>query len=262
MLAAGCLELGLGLVSIGRTWGVRDVPPPAESQALELLSTALEIGIGTFDTAPAYAASEAILGRFLAGLSAPQRSGLTIMTKAGEHWDAETSSPTVDHGYDVLKRSIDKSLALLGPVAVLQIHKATEETVGAPGVLGAMDYARSAGIARFGASVSTVEAGRRALETGAYSFLQFPLNEADRRFLALLPDMAAAKVRPIINRPFAMGALVQSDKSPDAAHAAYAFLARHVGDGIILTGTGKPAHLRENAMDFAAAVKKQASRGA
>jgi hypothetical protein len=125
-----------------------------------------------------------------------------------------------------------------------------------------MDYARSAGIARFGASVSTVEAGRRAIGTGAYSYLQFPLNEADGTFLALLPDMAAAKVRPIINRPFAMGALVQSDRSQDAARAAYAFLASCVDDGVVLTGTGKPAHLRQNAIDFAAAVENPTSRGA
>jgi hypothetical protein len=55
---------------------------------------------------------------------------------------------------------------------------------------------------------------------------------------------------------------VQSDRNRDAAHAAYAFLADHVDDGIVLTGTSKPAHLRQNAMDFSAAARKQASRGA
>jgi aryl-alcohol dehydrogenase-like predicted oxidoreductase len=259
LMAIGRLELGLGLVSIGRTWGVREVPPPDEAQARDLLATALEIGIRTFDTAPAYAASEAILGRFLAGLPAPQRSELAVMTKAGEHWDAGSAGTIVDHSYDALTRSIDRSLSLLGPVAVLQIHKATEEVVADPQVLGAIDYARGAGIARFGASVGTLEAGRRAIETGAYSYLQFPLNEADRKFLALLPDMAAASVLAIINRPFAMGALVQPDPArPDgglnAAKAAYGFVAAHVGEGIVLTGTGKPAHLRQNATNFLAAA--------
>lgn len=264
MIAAGCLELGLGLVSIGRTWGVREVPPPAESQARDLLAAALEIGIRTFDTAPGYAASEAILGRFLAGLPASERSELTIMTKAGEHWDAGSGSTVVDHGYDTLMRSIDRSLALLGPIAVLQIHKATEDVVADPQVFKAIDYARDAGIACFGASVSTVEAGRRAVETGVYSHLQFPLNEADRKFLALLPDMAAARMRPVINRPFAMGALVQQDDARpdgvrDAAQSAYAFLCDHVDAGVVLTGTGKPAHLRQNAVNFLAAASK--SRG-
>ena len=248
------LELGLGLVSIGRKWGVRDVAPPSESQARELLSTALELGIKTFDTAPAYAASEAILGRFLGDLPAEQRAGLTIMTKAGEHWDAESGGTVVDHNYDALRRSIDRSLELLGPIAVLQIHKATEDVVGNADVRRAIDYARNAGILQFGASISTVEAGRRAIETEIYSCLQFPLNESDRTFLSLLPDMAASNIRPVVNRPFAMGALVQSHEGQDLGKAAFAFLKHHVGDGIVLTGTGKPTHLRENVASFNAAV--------
>lgn len=255
MVRIGRLELGLGLVSIGRTWGVREVPPPSESQAHDLLATALEVGIRTFDTAPAYAASEAILGRFLGGLPSPQRNELRVMTKAGEHWDAASGGTVVDHGYDALARSIDRSLALLGPVAVLQIHKATEEVVADPDVLRAIDHARNAGVTRFGASVATLEAGRRAIGTGVYSHLQFPLNEADGKFLALLADMAAAGVRPVVNRPFAMGALVSPDAALDAARAAFAFLADHVDDGIVLTGTGKPAHLRQNAAGFLAAVR-------
>lgn len=248
------LELGLGLVSIGRTWGVRDVPPPSESQARELLSTAMEIGIKTFDTAPAYAASETILGRFLGDLPGAARDELAIMTKTGEHWDAEAGNTVVDHGYDALTRSIDRSLALLGSIAVLQIHKATEDVAANPQVLRAIEYARNAGVARFGASVSTVEAGRRAIEIGVYSHLQFPLNEADRKFLALLPEMAASHMRPVINRPFAMGALVQSDTDQKAGSAAFAFLKNHVNDGIVLTGTSKPTHLRQNAVAFLSAI--------
>lgn len=258
MMSVRQLELGLGLVSIGRTWGVQDVPPPSESQARELLSTALQFGIRTFDTAPAYAASETILGRFLGDLPGAARDELAIMTKTGEHWDAEAGNTVVDHGYDALTRSIDQSLALLGSIAVLQIHKATEDVVANPQVLRAIDYARNAGVERFGASVSTVEAGRRAIETGVYSHLQFPFNETDRNFLALLPDMTAFRIRPIINRPFAMGALVPSDNGQDASRAAYAFLVDHVDDGIVLTGTGKPAHLRQNVVSFLSATQGRA----
>ena len=86
----------------------------------------------------------------------------------------------------------------------------------------------------------------------------FPLNESNRKFLSLLPDMAASNVRPVINRLFAMGALVQSHEGQDPGKAAFAFLKRHVGDGIVLTGTGKPTHLRENVASFNAAVSAQA----
>jgi aryl-alcohol dehydrogenase-like predicted oxidoreductase len=47
------IELGLGLVSLGRTWGVRDVAPPSEADGTALLQRAITLGIRVFDTAPA-----------------------------------------------------------------------------------------------------------------------------------------------------------------------------------------------------------------
>ena len=105
------LRLGLGLVSIGRVWGVRQSAPPDADEAQKLLSRAVELGIAIFDTAPAYAESEARLGRFLAGLEPSRRQALTIMTKMGEHWDFERGTSFVDHSRDALVRSIDRSLA-------------------------------------------------------------------------------------------------------------------------------------------------------
>lgn len=255
------LELGLGLLSIGRSWGVRPTEVPGEEDAHALLRRALDLGVRTFDTAPAYGTSEAVLGRFLAGLPGPQRSTLTVMTKAGEHWDADNATTFVDHGRDALRRSIDRSLTLLQGIDVLQIHKATAELVDSPDIAAALEYARAAGVTRFGASVATVEAGRRAIETGLYSFLQFPFNSADDRMRPLLPLMAQAGLRAIVNRPFAMGSLVGSGSAgsgsaagEDAAHAAFAFIGRHLADGIVLTGTGKVAHLEANVASFAAAL--------
>ncbi|SMH39747.1 aldo/keto reductase [Azospirillum agricola] len=256
------LELGLGLLSIGRSWGVRPTEVPAEEEARALLRRALDLGIRSLDTAPAYGGSEAVLGRFLAGLDGPRRSALTVMTKAGEHWDADGATTFVDHGRDALRRSIDRSLTLLHGIDVLQIHKATADLVDSPDVVAAIEHARAAGVTRFGASVATVEAGERAIETGLYSFLQFPLNSTDDRMLPLLPPMARAGLRAIVNRPFAMGSLVGSlvgsategAAEGDAARAAFAFIGRHLADGIVLTGTGKVAHLEANVASFAAAL--------
>jgi aryl-alcohol dehydrogenase-like predicted oxidoreductase len=245
------LALGLGLLSIGRTWGVGQSAPPGEGAARILLETALDLGIRIFDTAPAYAASEARLGRFLRDLDAPRRSGLLIMTKAGEHWDHERLTSYVDHSRDGLVRSIDRSLALLGGVEVLQIHKATREVLHRPDVHAALDYARSCGIPAVGASVSDVDAGRAALETGLYDSVQFPLNRANESFLPLLPDLARKPAVPVVNRPFAMGALVADAGGFDAAaRAAFDFLRRKVEHGIVLTGTGNATHLAENVRAF------------
>ena len=201
------IELGLGLVSLGRQWGVGNVEPPDDANAATLLQRAVELDIRVFDTAPAYGSSEERLGRFLTSLSPAQRQNRTVMTKAGEHWDAQHGS-RVDHSRDGLCRSIDRSLHLLGRIDVLQIHKATRDVVASEGVHAAIGYAHTAGIAQIGASVSDLEAARLALQTGLYDVLQFPLNADSTTFLPLLPAIEAQSAMPVINRPFAMGGLV------------------------------------------------------
>ena len=59
------VSLGLGLVSFGRRWGFRTGEPPPPEEGRALLRHALGRGIRFFDTAPAYGASEIILGDFL-----------------------------------------------------------------------------------------------------------------------------------------------------------------------------------------------------
>ena len=161
------LELGLGLLSIGRVWGVNRSEPPGEAEALSLLEKALDLGIRVFDTAPAYATSEDRFGRFLRGLDPFRREALVVMTKAGEHWDVESGTSVIDHSRDALRRSIDRSLELLGRVDVLQIHKATRDVVRDPAVIAAVEHARACGIATFGASVADVETGFAALAPGS-----------------------------------------------------------------------------------------------
>lgn len=249
-LAGLGLKLGLGLLSIGRSWGVGQSPPATEDEARTLLATAVERGITIFDTAPAYAESEARLGRFLAGLAPSQRKPLVVMTKAGEHWDAERGTGFADHGRDALIRSIDRSLELLGAIDVLQIHKATRDVVTHPDVLAAIDHARACGVTAFGASVSDVEAGFAALESGLYQFLQFPLNLSNSTMLPLLPALDARKATPVVNRPFAMGALVAEGSFEEAARSAFRFIEEKASNAIVLTGTGRVAHLIQNVEAF------------
>jgi len=245
------LELGLGLLSIGRVWGDERSEPPSEQGAEDLLRQAIELGVTVFDTAPAYGTSEARLGRFLNGLGPGRRTDLVVMTKAGEHCDSDRGTSFVDHSRDALCRSIDRSLALLGRIDVLQIHKATREVVRDAGVMAALEYARACGIATFGASVSDEATGVAALETGAYDALQFPLNIADRSLAPLLTLLEETSGTAIINRPFAMGGLLRRGADTGAhARAAFRLLRETVYRGVVLTGTGKAAHLAENVEAF------------
>src|SRR5262249_26892840 len=97
----------------------------SESQAMALLEKAYTLGVRYFDTAPSYGVSEQRLGRFLDGLSPGERGGMRIATKFGEHWDASRGEPFIDHSFDALQRSLDGSIARLGRVDFLQLHKTT-----------------------------------------------------------------------------------------------------------------------------------------
>lgn len=233
------VELGLGLLSIGRPWGHRREPPPPESQAVALLEKAVALGIRFFDTAPAYAASEAILGRFLRRADKP----ITVSTKMGEHWDAASGASTVDHQYESLQRSIDRSLELLGRIDLLLVHKATAENLASRDVQHAIEYARSRGVASFGASVSDLAAASAAMRAPWCSYLQFPFNRARTE---LEPVFALARergVKLVINRPFAMGQI-------PAGADAFAFIRSRHFAGVVLTGTKSPVHLAENHAAF------------
>ena len=132
------------------------------------LEHAVELGIRYFDTAPSYGLSEERLGRFLRTLPESIRRELTIATKFGEHWNRGASQPYVDHSYDALRRSLDQSLAHLGRVDVLQLHKTSPEVLESGDLARAWEYARSLGITRLGASVSDLESAALAIADPQY----------------------------------------------------------------------------------------------
>lgn len=238
-------ELGFGLLSIGRPWGLASSPPPADEDAVRLLDLAVRCGIRVFDTAPAYARSEALLGTYLDALPSVVRKSLIVMTKAGEYWSEGRSS--VDHGYDALVDSLESSCRLLGRVDVWQIHKASETVVQSPAVVAAIEYARRMGVPFVGASVSDMSAARAAVASGRYDCLQFPFSAVDERMSPAFDLCRAAGMFAIVNRPLAMGAL-----GGRSARGAFAHIRARLERGVILTGTTSAGHLSENVAAFGA----------
>ncbi len=230
------VELGLGLIGIGKPWGHAPHAIPSDSEAQALLEFAYELGVRYFDTAPSYGdgISEARLGRFLRGLGPRERAAVTAATKFGEHWDAAAGAPYADHSYDALRRSLDRSFERLGTIEVLQLHKTTPRALASGDVAPAWEYARGLGIGRVGPSVSDVESARAAMEDARLNAMQFPYNRRNRQFQPFLKTGKWIAV----NRPFAMGAEVRSD--------AFRFILERPFTGVILTGTTSAGHLREN----------------
>ena len=249
-------EFGLGLVSLGRVWGYRPSPLPSREHAHELLDTAVSHGVRIFDTAPAYGNSEQITGEFFRQLPATSRKSLKLATKCGEHWDDAVQATFVDHSYDALVRSIDRSMERLGAIEVLQIHKTTVEVLCSSGLWKALDYARSCGISSFGASVSDVEAGLLALRHDTIEVIQIPFNMHFRALEEVLHGAAGRNRQVWTNRPFAMGKLIH--EGDISKMEAYRFIVAFGFQGVVLTGTSRSDHLLENLRAFGEALKKRA----
>lgn len=247
--------LGVGLIGIGRKWGHRETPIPSEEQAIAYLSHVYQKGITFFDTAPAYGSSEERLGKFLQTLSPEQRNGITVATKFGEHWDEDRGEAYADHSFPKLRASIDQSIARLGRIDLLQVHKTTPEVLRRSELAEAILYARKQGIKNFGASVSDSESAQMVCESDVFSSMQFPFNESNQTFLETIASAHERGKLVVINRPFNMGGVLYEKAqslSPEQqrVHAYKFILDRLPTNGIILTGTKSPEHLDENIEAF------------
>jgi len=258
------VQLGLGLIGIGKPWGYRPTDVPGEEEALRFLETAWRLGVRYFDTAASYGTSEERLGRFLKGLSPAERAQLTIATKFGEHWDPAAQQPYVDHSYAALKASLDRSLERLGAIDVLQLHKTTPEVLRSEDLARAWEYAASFGITVTGPSVSDDESARMAVADG-YRIIQAPFNVENTRFGGVIEVAAAGGMRVAVNRPFAMGKMLYGG-GPEGAFsrmvAAFRFILARRFEGVILTGTKSAAHLAENQEAFREATGAVSTPGA
>jgi aryl-alcohol dehydrogenase-like predicted oxidoreductase len=239
------IELGLGIIGLGKPWGAIPGEVPSEREAIELLEFAYQLGIRNFDSAPSYGIAEERLGKFLRSLDREQRAQLRIATKFGEHWDASRAQPFVDQSCDALRRSIDTSLGQLGQIDILQLHKTTPEVLCGTDLARAWEYTTQLGVPIFGASVSDLQSARIVIGEPRYACIQLPLNRANRTFSACVEQAAARGLWVATNRPFAMGAMLHGEGAVTQEEA-FRFVLEHKFNGVILTGTKSKKHLQEN----------------
>jgi aryl-alcohol dehydrogenase-like predicted oxidoreductase len=247
------VELGLGLIGIGKPWGYSDPSVPDEGSAISLLETAFSLGIRYFDTAPSYGASERHLGRFLGSLSATERRETRIATKFGEHWNSESGQPFIDHSYAALRRSVHETIGRLGVPDVLQLHRTTPEALRSDDLARAWDYAHGAGITSRAASISDPVSADIVLADPRYNLVQLPFNIENRSFEGTIARASGQQVRVAVNRPFGMGKLLHEGGGIPIRQA-FAFILRTRFAGVVLMGTKSPAHLRENLAAFREAL--------
>ncbi|MEO7495209.1 MAG: aldo/keto reductase, partial [Massilia sp.] len=192
-------EIGLGCWQLGGGWG----KPWDNDVAQQILEQAYRDGVRFIDTADVYGdgASERSIGQFL-----QRHDDVFTATKLGR-------GAIYPSGYtrDSLRTATLRSLDRLGVerLDLTQLHCVPPEVLRAGHVFDWLRELRDEGlIARFGASVETVEEGLLCLEQEGLTSLQIIFNIFRQKPLeSLLPAALEKGVGIIVRLPLASGML-------------------------------------------------------
>jgi aryl-alcohol dehydrogenase-like predicted oxidoreductase len=251
----------------------------SETDAIDIIHAALDLGVNLFDTAAAYG-TEPVLGKALRDVP---REQVVICTKAPFGISNPDSSP------ERAVASLDRSLKELGTeyIDVYQLHGvapggyAHAVEVIAPALLREKEKGklRHLGITETAPGDPGHEMLRRACGDGVWDVVMvafhmmhpnartavFPLSRRHRvgtllmfavrnifsrpeRLSATLRELADAGTlsRELADNPDPLGFLVREGGASSIIDAAYRFVRHEPGVDVVLFGTGEIAHLRSN----------------
>ncbi|MBN2450831.1 MAG: aldo/keto reductase [Lentisphaeria bacterium] len=201
-ISFGCVELGIPYgIGVRRP---EDMLPEAE--AIALLRGALERGITFFDTAPAYGASERLLGQAFAGI----RDRVVLCTKCPRLTDGDGNVLPPRALRERLCASVESSCHALGTdvIDVLMLHHAEERVILGDEAAVAFAELKRQGLIR-ASGVSTYPGGMTptVLGSGRWDVIQVAINLMDQRDVAHLEAAAAAGVGVIARSVLLKGVL-------------------------------------------------------
>lgn len=236
--------LALGTVKIGRNQKVKYTPfdLPSDGQVIELLETALDLGINLLDTAPAYGLAEERLGQLPTSL----RERFLIFTKAGEffrdgasHYDF--SRPAIENSvHSSLKRlrreRLDAVLLHCGPDDLHAIHHTP--AVEVLHEMKARGLIRAAGV-----STMSLEGGMAALESADILMVAHnPWYTAEQPVI----EAAARLGKGILIKKGLCSGNLPSGAPADPLETCIRSALSLPGQPALVAGTLNPAHLRHN----------------
>tara|TARA_Y100000590_G_scaffold470217_1_gene662838 strand:- start:538 stop:1500 length:963 start_codon:yes stop_codon:yes gene_type:complete len=211
-------EIGLGGFQLGEPTIINNQSNTSfggmnEADAINLIKTAVNSGVNTFDTADVYSLgnSEYRLGLALKDV----REDVNIFTKAG---NLVTNPSSYDISYHHLMSSIDKSLERLGTdyIDLFQVHIPPTSEIEFAGIEKTFKEIKSEGKAEyFGVSVGIkYEQGLEIIKRGIADSIQIYFSLIDPEPLKeLLPLAKKENVGVIVAEPLAQGLLTNKYKN-------------------------------------------------
>jgi len=189
--------------------------PPREEDALAVLRTALDDGVGMFDTATLYGAgrNEELVGRALRG----RRDDVLLASKGG--MAIVDGSKVIDGRPETLRAQVDASLARLGVehIDLYYLHR-WDKAVPIAESVGALAEAVQAGkIGAIGLSEVSVARLREAQAAAPIAAVQNEYSLWSRNpELGMLEETRAAGIALVAFSPVARGFLADAIDDPDA----------------------------------------------
>ncbi|MGH7831347.1 MAG: aldo/keto reductase [Candidatus Binatia bacterium] len=230
-------RIGLGTTKLGRNTDVKypkSFAMPSDKRVMELLDTALSLGVNLVDTAPAYGESERRLGPFVK----EHRDRLVLCTKCGERY--ENGRSIFEFSASAIISSVEESLRRLNTdrLDILLLHSdgrdaeilARTDTVETLQRLKQDGKVRAVGISA--KSPAGILEACRTLDV-----VMAPLSQKDPSLAEALGKAGEAGLGVLTIKGLFSGYL--------EARPAIEFVLRHSFVDALVLGTIEPAHLRE-----------------
>lgn len=172
------MELCLGTVQLGMQYGIQNNARPDAAEAMDILSSALTLGIYCFDTASVYGESENVLGQFAVRFPM-QAQSMQIVSKLASN--VFQDAPRMEWK-NAAKKSAEESLQRLKreKLDAFLLHNAAH--IFDAEAVEALNYVREIGLTKsIGVSTYTPEEAMQALKYPQISLVQVPYNVFDQR---------------------------------------------------------------------------------
>lgn len=213
----GKTGLRVSIVGLGTMVHAGHFGPMKDSESLEAIETALELGVNFIDTSDAYGAGygETLLGNAFKG----NRDKIVIATKGGNVMVGPNRGKRIFEP-DYISRVMDESLRRLQTdyIDLYQLHNPTVEVIERGAVWEVLERAKKAGkIRHYGVSINSMEEGTAAVKDGRAETIQVEYNllaqePAETFFPAAQQANIGVIARVPLKRGILTGKLKQSDE--------------------------------------------------
>ena len=208
-------EIAFGGVEIGMPYGIgikNKTDMLSETEAINLLHSALDNGINFFDTARMYGKSESIMGQAFKD----KREQVVICTKCRPFRDKLGELPASAKLKIIIENSLRESLKELQTdyIDIYMLHQADLEILDNETIVNALLNLKDKGIIRaMGVSTYTLEETKKAVDTGVWDVVQLPFNLMDQTQASIFSLAAEQGVGIMVRSVLLKGILSEKGRS-------------------------------------------------